>query len=61
MLRYMTESKLAQAMAFAWRHQDITWTNAGLASQVFCGTHLRTMSQEAPMKLIRNMCLDITS
>ena len=44
----------------AWWHQVITSTNVGLSSEAFCGIHSRAMSQELLMKLIGNMCSEIT-
>ena len=44
----------------AWQHQAIIWTNVELTSHVFCGIHLRAISQAVCMKLISNMCLEIT-
>ena len=35
--------------ANGWRHQAITWTNVDLSSKVFCGIHLRSISQEVLM------------
>ena len=32
----------------AWRHQAITWTNAGLSSVNFSDDYLRVISQEIP-------------
>ena len=43
----------------AW-HQAITWTTIELSPKLFCGTHLRTTSQEPPMSLIRSMRSNIT-
>ena len=43
----------------AW-HQAITWTTIELSPKVFCGTHLRTTSQEPQMSFIRNMFSNIT-
>ena len=50
-------STLAQVMAWC---QTITWTNVDLSSKVFCGIHLRPISQEVQMNLIQNMCSEIT-
>ena len=38
----------------------IIWTNVDFSSHVFCGIHLRAMSQEMFVKLIRNMCPEMT-
>ena len=32
----------------AWQHQAITLTSVDYSSKVFCGIHLRTISQEMP-------------
>ena len=44
----------------ACRHQAISLTNIDLSSKVFCGIHLRTISQDVPMNLIRYMSSKIT-
>ena len=41
-------------------NQAITWTNVDLSSKVFCGIHLRGISQEVLMNLIHNMWSEIT-
>ena len=41
-----------------WRHQAITWTNVDLLSKLFCGLHLRAVSQDLLMNLIRHMFLE---
>ena len=38
----------------ARQRQTITWTNADLLSKVFCGKHLRAVSQVALMNLTHN-------
>ena len=38
----------------------IIWTSVDLSSKVICGIHLRAVSQEVLVKLIRNMCLETT-
>ena len=43
-----------------WWHQAITWIDVDLSSKVFCGIHLRAISQEVLMNMIRNMCSEIT-
>ena len=40
-----------------WQHQAITWTTVGLPSEVFRGIHIRAISQQVFMNLIRNMFL----
>ena len=40
--------------------QTITWTNADLSWKVFCGIHLRAISQEMLKNLIYNLCPEIT-
>ena len=43
-------------MACAWLHQAITWTNFDLSSNyIFCDIHLRVLSQEMLINLIRSM------
>ena len=42
-----------------WKHQAITWTNVDLSSKVFCGIHLRAISQDL-VNLIHNMSLEMT-
>ena len=44
----------------ASRQQAIAWTNAKLLPKMFCGVHLREISQEVLMSLIRDMSSDIT-
>ena len=41
-----------------WRRQAITWIDVDLSSKVFCGIHLRLISQEVVMNLICNLCLE---
>ena len=41
----------------AWRHQAITWTNVDLSSKMFCGIHLKAISQEELMSLIHHITL----
>ena len=36
------------------------WTSVDLSSKMFCGIHLRAISQEVLMNLISNMCSEIT-
>ena len=50
-----------RSTTLAWRHQAITWTNADLLSQVFCGIHLRTISQEMLEITILVISLKITN
>ena len=40
----------------AWWQQAITYANVDLSSKVFCGIHLRAISQEELLNLIHNMC-----
>ena len=45
----------------AWWHQAITWTNIVSSTKLFCGIHLRAISQIALMKSIHNnICSEIT-
>ena len=44
----------------AWQHQAITWTSVDLSSEVSSPIHIRSISQEVLMKLIHNMCFEIT-
>ena len=55
-----TGSTLAQVMAFAWRHQAITWTNIDFSSLTSNDIHIRTISQEIPQPSIAKIRLKIT-
>ena len=41
-------------------YQVITWSNVNLTAKVFCGIHMRAISQEVVMNLICNMCSEVT-
>ena len=41
----------------AWRHHAITWTNVDSSLVIFCGIHLRAISEWVPMLLFRIMSL----
>ena len=53
-------STLAQVMAFAWRHQAITWTNVDWSSAKSSDIHIRAISQEMPQPSITKIHLKIT-
>ena len=40
-------------------YQAITWTSEDFSSKVFCGIHLRAISQEMLINFTCNMCLEI--
>ena len=52
-------SILAQVMAWCLKHQAITWTNIDVSTKVFCGIHLREISQML-INFFCKMCLEIT-
>ena len=43
---------------FAWRHQDITWTNVMVSWKVLSGIQLRAVSQELHISII--LCSEYT-
>ena len=43
----------------AWQHQAIIWTNVDLSSNVFCGIHMRVISQLAFMNWMCKMRSDL--
>ena len=47
-------------MAFAWRHQAITWTNVDLSSVRSSSIHLRAILQEIPQLPVTEISLKIT-
>ena len=47
-------------MAFAWRHQAITWTNAELLSVKSSDIHLNTIAQEIPQLPITKISMKMT-
>ena len=58
--RQRSGSTLAQVMAYFWRHQAITWTNADWSSVKSNDIHIRAISQEMPQPSIIKIYLKIT-
>ena len=58
--RQRSRSILVQVMAFAWRHQAITWTNVDLSSVRSSYIYLMAISQEIHQSSVTKISMKIT-